>query len=85
MAGNSESENFMAQHCLMNFVSMYSDSLERRLYRSKLLNQEFAYQIDSTCLKVCLNIDLDFKNCFNNCEIKLLSSKYLQDAASIKS
>ena len=60
---------------LIDFNSTYMQSVNN----NKLLENELAYFINTQCFKVCINTQIVFKECIENCEIKHLSSKFIQD------
>lgn len=60
---------------LINHYSMYY----RYTFKEKVLNEELAYLINLQCFKICINTKVEFFDCFDNCEIKYMSSKFIQD------
>ena len=63
----------------ISFLSNYYKLYYRYTYKNKILNEELAFLINYQCFNICINTKVEFYDCFDNCEIKYMSSKFIQD------
>jgi hypothetical protein len=71
--------NLVAEAAFMKFCGSIYSSLNKKHFLKKLKEKEVAYKIDEKCFKICMSVQIEFYSCFDDCEIKYLSSKFVQD------
>ena len=68
-----------SKNLFLSFLTKYYAMYYRYTYKDKVLNEELAYLINYQCFNICINSKVEFYDCFDNCEIKYMSSKFIQD------
>lgn len=66
---------------ILNCKQLYKAKYEVKY--NQLYYESFVKEVNDTCFNKCLNIEkygkFSFNNCFENCELKIFSSKLLMN------
>lgn len=67
------------------FLIEFYKKHQAKIQRHRNLYKELFFEISKECFKVCINSNnIDFEECFDNCEVKLMSIKFIQDASKYR-
>lgn len=69
---------------IIKFYLSFENKLDELHYNYRFKQYRLTMEINKICFKICYDISKsntnnNFYECFDKCEVKLLSSKYIQD------